>query len=71
MLPEFATSQALGESTPLTPGERAKGQRLRAQGQQPRPAPRPWQPTSVSKTVALSFPQFPKHFSFRPLNKEE
>lgn len=71
MLPEFATSQALGESTPQRPGERPREPAPEAQGQQPRPAPRPWQPTSVSKTVALSFPQFPKHFSFRPLNKEE
>ena len=71
MVPEFATSQALGESALQRPGERPREPAPEAQGQQPRCALRPWQPTSVSKTVALSFPQFPKHVPFRPLNEEE
>jgi len=71
MVPEFATSQALGESAPQRLGERPRELALKPQGQKPRPALRPWQPTSVSKTVALSFPQFPKLFLYRPLNEEE
>lgn len=70
-MPKFTMSQVLGESALQRPGERPREPVPKVQDQQPRPALRSQQPTSVSKTVALSFPQFPKHFSFRQLNEEE